>query len=76
MLTAREVLDRYFLDSRCQLLEIAATLDRHDRAAAGQGTPHDPRREKIARALEILADRTAPPERAETLLRLFSDPAE
>ena len=34
MLTAGEVLGTYFLDIRCQLLEIGAMLDRLDRAAA------------------------------------------
>ena len=32
MLTAGEVVDTYYLDVRCMLLEIAATLDRLDRA--------------------------------------------
>ena len=37
-----EVLDSYFLEARCQLLEIAAMLDRYDRAVSrasvGNGT--------------------------------------
>ena len=32
MLTAEKVLDKYCLEVRCMLIEIAATLDRHDRA--------------------------------------------
>ncbi len=77
MLTAQQVIDRYFLDTRCQLLEIAATLDRHDAARSrdGRSETNDPRWEKIYQSLEILADRKASPDRAERLLRLFSDPA-
>ncbi len=79
MLTANEVLENYFLDTRCMLIEIAATLDRYDAACrragdAGQGT--DPRLEKLYRSLGVLADRSAGPGRAEQLLRLFSDPAD
>ena len=32
MLTADKVLDHYYLDTRCMLIEIAALLDRYDRA--------------------------------------------
>ncbi|NQT11105.1 MAG: hypothetical protein HQ582_00050 [Planctomycetes bacterium] len=79
MLTAKQVLDEYFLDARSMLLEIAATLDRHDaasertRAAADDG---DPRLKKLYQSLGILADRGAGPNRAEQLLTLFSDPPE
>ena len=32
MLKPSQVLDNYYLDTRCMLIEIAATLDRYDRA--------------------------------------------
>jgi hypothetical protein len=76
MLSASEVLDRYFLDNRCMLLEIAATLDRLDAAAGRDGDSlpvEDPRFQTIRRSLELLADRSATPDRAERLLHLFSD---
>ena len=79
MLTAQEVLDKYFLDARCMLLEIAATLDRYDRAGGGQGgssASADPRLEKLYESLGIVADRSASPDRAERLLTLFSDPVD
>lgn len=78
MLTAQQVIDRYFLETRCQLLEIAATLDRHDAARQGDGKSgaRDPRWDKIYQSLDILADRRATPDRAERLLRLFSDPVD
>lgn len=78
MLTAGEVLGTYFLETRCQLLEIAATLDRLDRAAAAGSSddqPADERLAKIYQSLALLADRKTTPDRAERLLNLFSDPA-
>jgi hypothetical protein len=78
MLKAREVLDVYFLETRCMLLEIGATLDRLDRAAGAD--PHaavsaDSRVERIYESLALLAQRETTPDRAERLLNLFSDPA-
>ncbi len=76
MLSAQRVLECYFLETRSMLLEIAATLDRYD-AARGRGdggAGGDDRLEKIHEALGVLADRATPPNRAERLLRLFSDP--
>jgi hypothetical protein len=75
MLNAAEVADTYYLDLRCMLLEIAATLDRYDRAAEGQsGQPSvDPRMERIYRSLQLLAERDASADRSERLLNLFSD---
>ena len=79
MLTAEEVLDEYFLDTRCMLLEIAATLDRYDsackRAGAAPGGA-DLRLDKLRQALSILVDQSAGPDRAEQLLNLFSDPVD
>jgi hypothetical protein len=76
MLTAGEVLGTYFLETRCQLLEIGAMLDRLDRAAAA-GSPGDPladeRLGKIYQSLALLAERDTSPDRAERLLNLFSD---
>jgi hypothetical protein len=75
MLTPNQVLDHYFLENRCMLLEVAATLDRYDRAVEQGGDfDGDPRLEKLYQSLAILADRGAGGDRAEQLLRLFSDP--
>ena len=79
MLTAEKVLDKYFLDARCMLLEIAATLDRFDRAGQRQESATgsaDPRLEKLHESLAILAARKTTPDRAERLLTLFSDPVD
>ena len=79
MLTAEQVLDEHFLENRCMLLEIAATLDRYDAAKdrAGQvGGGDDARLEKLYQSLALLADRDSAADRAERLLMLFSDPVE
>ena len=85
MLTAPKVLDHYYLETRCMLLEIAAVLDRFDRATQnpGQGNgsatsgkaANDPRLELIYQSLKLLAERSGEANRAERLLNLFSDPA-
>ncbi|MGP0067444.1 MAG: hypothetical protein ACLQGP_28095 [Isosphaeraceae bacterium] len=73
---ATEVLDRDFLEARCKILEIAATLDRIDRAPARQGEHPDARLGQLRQALEALVE--PGPGRAETIQRIFSleyDPA-
>ncbi len=79
MLSAPEVLNQYYLEARCQLLELAATLDRLDVAVgrdAEDSVDGDPRLERLRTTLDMLADREATPDRAERVLRLFSDPVD
>ena len=79
MLTAEQVLDAYFLENRCMLLEIAATLDRLDAArerGRATGAAGDPRLRKIYDSLAILADEDSAADRTKRLLGLFSDPVE
>ena len=71
-----EVLDRDFLETRCKILELAATLDRIDRAPARHGEHPDSRLGQLRQALEALVE--PGPGRAETIQRIFSleyDPA-
>ena len=70
MLSAPEALDRYFLDVRCALVEVAATLDRIDR---GEGTADAARLEQLQDAVALLAADSPAPNRSERMLRLFSD---
>ena len=73
---ATEVLDQDFLEARCKILEVAATLDRIDRAPTRVGEHPDPRLGKLRQALEALIE--PGPGRAETIQRIFSleyDPA-
>lgn len=78
MLNAPQVLDRYFPQTRAELLEIAAAMDRYDRAARQDpDTPEgDERLERFYRALDVLADRHADGDRAERIQMIFSDPLE
>ena len=76
MLKTGEVLDHYYLETRCMLLDIAATLDRLDAAAERDqcAAPRDDRRlQQIYQSLELLAAPDATADRTERLLNLFSD---
>lgn len=73
-----EVLDRDFLEIRSRILDVAAALDRLDRAAIhpGGATHPDRRLTQIRQAIEALLE--PGPGRSETVQRLFSldfDPA-
>jgi hypothetical protein len=70
--TAPQILDREFLGIRARLIELAAALDRIDRAAGRVAT--DPRMEKIRRGLMALSQ--AGPDRAEQVQMAFSLPYE
>ncbi len=67
-----EVLERDFLETRCRILDIAAALDRLDRAAVhtGESPRPDPRLTQIRQAIEALLE--PGPGRSETVQRLFS----
>jgi len=70
-MTREEVLERYFLDMRARTLDLAAALDRLDRARAG-GADEDGRMQKLARALAVLSEDESGPDRAERIQRIFS----
>jgi hypothetical protein len=67
---AAQVLDAYFLETRAKLLEIAANLDRMDRAADGSSVKGDPRNMFVREALGILLMDV--PNRTERIQRLYS----
>jgi hypothetical protein len=69
-LDAPEVLNREFPEIRARLLQLAAALDRMERAAGSAES--DPRLPKIREALSILAEPGS--SRAERLQLLFSLP--
>jgi hypothetical protein len=75
-LTARAVLDAYFLEARCKLLEVAAILDRIGRGVGNAELSGDSRLERIRQAVEVLHDESGG--RAERIQQIFSlgyDPA-
>ena len=71
--TAGELLDLYFLDARCHLLETAAILDRIERARGGAEVFRDARVQALLKACDLLKGEEG--RRAERFLELFSDPA-
>ena len=78
MMNRNLVLERYFLDCRCMILELAATLDRHDRApvASGVGEAGDERLAILQQAIQVLANPSAQPDRAQRILQMLSDPVD
>jgi hypothetical protein len=75
MMDKNGVMERYYPDCRCMLLELAATLDRHDRASFapdGAKAP-DERLLLLQQAIQLLADPSAQPDRAERILKMQSD---
>ena len=69
-LPAAQAIDRYFLEARCKLLDLAAFLDRIGRGQNAASLASDPRLEKIRQALEVLHDRSGG--RAERIQQIFS----
>jgi hypothetical protein len=69
-LSAKEVVDEYFIENRTRLLEIAAFLDRLDRADPAY-PPQDFRMRAFAEALAALGQDAG---RLDRLQQLFSDP--
>jgi hypothetical protein len=69
----KQIFDETFLSMRSKLLDIAAALDRIDRAADGVAI-EDPRRGRIDEAIRILAEDSPSDERAKKLQNLFSRP--
>jgi hypothetical protein len=79
MLNAKQVLDKEFLEARCMLIEVAATLDRFDRAQQAEddkSASSDARLAALYRAIELIGRRDATPDRAERMLNLFTELAE
>lgn len=65
----RSVADAYFMEHRAKVIDLAAFLDRFDRAA---GDESDPRVEALRDAVRILLEDG--PGRARRVLEHFSDP--
>ena len=69
-MTSPQVLNRYFLEMRCKVLEVAASLDRTDRAGGAAGDGSDPRLVQLRRAIRVLLEDR--PGRAERVQMIFS----
>ncbi len=79
MLTSQQVLDDYFPEVRAWLIQMAAVMDRYERAAAGDANAptaaDDQRLAQFQKALEVLAS-TGSTDRAEKIQVIFSDPVD
>lgn len=76
-LNATAALDRYYLETRCKLIEIAANLDRIDRGADAAAARKDARWDRLRSALALLGESDATStDRAERLQHVFSLPYE
>ncbi len=69
-LTRKEVVDEYFIENRTRLLDIAAFLDRLDRAEKSASA--DFRVRAFREALRVLCEGASP--RIERIQMIFSDP--
>lgn len=69
--SAGDVLDRHFLELRCEILNLAAALDRIERSQGYEAVAGDPRLARLAEGLQILT--TSGTDRAERVQMLFSD---
>ena len=75
-LPADQALERYFLEARSKLLDVAGILDRIGRGQGAAALEHEARLERIRQALEVLQDPSGG--RAERIQKIFSldyDPA-
>jgi hypothetical protein len=70
-MTANAVLDRVYLEVRCRLLDVAAALDRIERAEGSDDALDDARWKQLQEGIAILASDGA--DRAERIQMLFSD---
>ena len=69
--TAGDVLDRHYLELRCEILNLAAALDRIERSDGYAAVAGDGRLARLSKGLEILG--TSGTDRAERVQLLFSD---
>ena len=69
-MNSNEILDREFLEIRAKILEVAAALDRLDRAPGDVSS--DARMKLISDGIELIAAKQTDPVRAEKIQLLFS----
>lgn len=69
-MNAEQILDREFLEIRSKILEVAAALDRIDRASGS--VDHDSRMRLLMDAIGVVAAAQPDPIRAEKIQLLFS----
>ena len=73
-MSVKEVVDRYFLENRARLIEVAAFLDRIDRCRDAETARADYRYRALSEAVRSLGSKQR--DRTSSLHELFSDPTE
>lgn len=73
-LSARERLDRGYLELRCRIIDLAAGLDRIERGTDAGAVGGDDRIRKLSEAMKLVLD--GKPDRAARAQMLFSLPYE
>ena len=75
MLKPQNVIDTYYLEARCMILEIAAVFDRYDASVEREGAPAGDERKLqcLREAMQLTADPKEHNNRAEKLLTLFAN---
>ncbi len=75
MRTYDQTVTAEILESRYLVLELAAILDRLDEAAAREGcSSSDARLKNLGDAIAVIAGRSDRADRAERILKIYSDP--
>lgn len=69
--TARQILDRHYLEIRSKILDLAASLDRLERTDDASTLQDDPRIAKLQSGIKLLLESGT--DRAERVQMLFSD---
>ncbi len=69
-MSAPELLDRYYLDMRCHILELASAFDRLERAAESEKALSDRRFKRLMDSFDILKKPGS--DRARTFLEMMS----
>ncbi|MEM9444707.1 MAG: hypothetical protein AAGA18_05070 [Verrucomicrobiota bacterium] len=74
MLKPQEVIDKYYLETRCMLLESAAMLDRYQASVKREGSTasDESKLEVLREAFSILARDDRSDDRTKQLLELFA----
>lgn len=70
-MSAASVLDMYYLDMRCALLEVASAFDRIDRMTGAETVHNDLRVQQLRTACRLLADDSGA-DRTEAILTMLS----
>ncbi len=72
MASAKEILERYYLEMRWRCLSLAADLDRVERGEGGRELlKSDPRLQRLQQAFDVL--KSDKPDRAEQVQSIFTD---